>query len=433
MKILFLSDNFTPEVNAPATRTYDHCKEWVKNGHDVTVITCAPNFPQGKVYAGYKNKLYQKEVIDGIKVIRVWTYITANEGVMKRTLDYISFSVTAFIAGLFQRMDVIVATSPQFFTALAGRTLSFWKRKPWIMEVRDLWPESVKSVCAMNDSAFIRYFEWEEQRCYNSADRIVVVTDSFKEKLISKGIKAKKIDVVKNGVNKNLFNPVPKDESLLQELGLANKKIIGYIGTHGMAHKLDFILECAKNMDGKNNYHFLLLGNGAEKNNLLKLKEDLNLTNVTMLDSVPKQEVNRYISILDVALINLRKSELFKTVIPSKIFENAGMEIPILMGVDGEARDIIESYGAGVCFEPESESDFNEKLNKILSDEAFYNQCKAGCRRLANDFDRNRLADKMLDSIKATVSRYRLKVKLTLERFDIRRNIAEAIERRRTA
>lgn len=146
MKLLFLTDNFPPEVNAPASRTYAHCKEWVNNGVDVTVITCAPNFPQGKVYKGYKNKLYQTENMDGIKVIRVWTYITGNEGFIKRTLDYISFSVFAFGAGLFQKFDLIVATSPQFFTALCGRTLSFWKRRPWVMEVRDLWPESIKTV-----------------------------------------------------------------------------------------------------------------------------------------------------------------------------------------------------------------------------------------------------------------------------------------------
>lgn len=399
MKILFLTDNFPPEVNAPATRTYEHCKEWVKQGEKVTIITCVPNFPQGKVYKGYRNVFYQKEIMEGIHIIRVWTYITANEGFIKRTLDYISFSVSAFIAGLFQKTDIIIATSPQFFTALSGRALSFWKRKPWIMEVRDLWPESIKTVGAMNDNILIRYFEWQEKHCYHSAKKIVVVTDSFKRRLVERGIDSSKIDVVKNGVNRSLFVPVVKDLQLLNELGLQNKKIIGYIGTHGMAHKLDFILQCAKGMEGRNNYHFLFLGSGAEKRNLLDLKEKLDLKNVTMLDPVSKLEVKRYISILDIALINLRKSELFTTVIPSKIFENAGMEIPILMGVNGEAREIIESYHAGVCFEPESETEFCEKLDLLLTDENLYNECKEGCKKLSLDFDRNLLANKMLQII----------------------------------
>ena len=399
MKILFLTDNFPPEVNAPATRTFEHCRQWVLDGIDVTVITCFPNFPQGKVYRGYKNKFCQSEIIDGIHIIRVWTYITANKGFVKRTLDYISFSVSAFITGLFQKTDLIIATSPQFFTALAGRTLSFWKGKPWIMEVRDLWPESIKTVGAMNDNILIRYFEWQEKRCYHSAQKIIVVTDSFKRKLVERGIDSSKIEVVKNGVNRSLFVPEVKDLQLLNELGLQNKKIIGYIGTHGMAHKLDFILQCAKKMEGKNNYHFIFLGDGAEKRNLLDLKEKMNLKNVTMLDSVFKLEVKRYISILDIALINLRKSELFTTVIPSKIFENAGMEIPILMGVNGEAREIIESYHAGLCFEPESEIDFCEKMDLLLTDKNLYNECKEGCRKLSLDFDRNLLANKMLQII----------------------------------
>lgn len=397
MKILFLTDNFPPEVNAPATRTFDHCKEWVKKGAEVTVITCAPNFPVGKVYDGYKNVWHTEEIIEGIRVIRVWSYIVANKGFVKRTLDFISYSITSFIAGLFVKTDLIIATSPQFFTALSGRTLSFWKRKPWIMEVRDLWPESIKTVGAMKDNLFIRYFEWQEKRCYTSAKSIIVVTDSFKEKLIARGIDGNKIYVVKNGVDKELFRPMKKDTVLVRELGIDGKTVIGYIGTHGMAHKLDFILRCASRLQDSN-YHFLMLGDGAEKENLLRLKDELGCKNVTMLASVPKSEVKRYISVLDICLINLRKSELFKTVIPSKIFENAAMGIPILMGVDGEAKQIVESYNAGICFEPENEDDFLSKL-RTFEDTEKYSAFKKGCLDLANDFDRKKLADKMYSII----------------------------------
>lgn len=401
MRILFLTDNYPPEVNAPASRTFDHVTEWHRCGHEITVITCAPNFPSGHVYSGYKNKLYHKEDIDGIKVVRVWSYIAENKGFFKRTLDYISFSITSFLAGLFQKTDIIIATSPQFFTALSGRTLSFFKRRPWIMEVRDLWPESIKAVNALKDSLFIKYFEWEEKRCYKSARQIVVVTDSFKTALIDKGVNANKISVVKNGVNRDLFKPIPKDMELISRLKLNGKKIIGYIGTHGMAHKLDFVLKCAKHMEGKNNYHFLLIGAGAEKRGLLSLKESLNLENVTMLDPVPKTEVNKYISILDAALINLKKSPLFRTVIPSKIFENAGMHIPILMGVEGEAQAIVEQYGAGLCFEPENEEDFEGKLARLLEDKELYKRCQEGCEALAQAFDRKNLARDMLKVVES--------------------------------
>ncbi|RIH63236.1 glycosyltransferase WbuB [Mariniphaga sediminis] len=404
MRILFLTDNFPPEVNAPATRTYEHCKEWVKQGVDVTVITCFPNFPQGKVYEGYQNKRISHENIDGIKVIRVWTYIAANEGFIKRTLDYISFSFSAFFAGLFQKTDLIIATSPQFFTALAGRTLSFWKRKPWIMEVRDLWPESIKTVGAMRDNLFIRYFEMEEKWCYRRASKIITVTDSFKNNIINKGIPEKKIEVIKNGANLELYNPKQKNESLLDKLNLKGKKVLGYIGTHGMAHNLHFILDCAKQLQQSNPaFHFLLIGDGAEKNNLLRKLKTESIRNVTMLNTVSKNEVPHYLNLLDVAIINLKKSTLFTTVIPSKIFETAAMQIPILLGVDGEARSIVEKYDAGLFYEPENQKDFIEKAITLFSDDEKIQSLKKGCQKLAIDFDRKKLAGEMLDIVKNTM------------------------------
>nr|WP_299386084.1 glycosyltransferase family 4 protein [Allomuricauda sp.] len=395
MKLLFLTDNFPPEVNAPATRTFEHCREWVKQGLEVTVITCAPNFPEGKVYDGYKNRLYQKEVVEGIKVIRVWTYIAANKGFVKRIVDYLSFMLMAFLMGLFIKTDVIVATSPQFFTAVAGKWLAFWKRKKWVMEIRDLWPESIKAVGAMKQNLAIQYFEGLEDRMYKSAWKIISVTDSFKKRLEEKhDIAPHKISVVKNGVNMDLFSPRKKDEELLHKLGLQGKCIVGYIGTHGMAHGLSFILDCASLTD--NTIHFLFIGSGAEKEKLMAYKDELGLTNVTMLESVPKNEVSRYISILDIALVNLRKSDTFKTVIPSKIFELAAMHKPILLGVQGEAKELVEEYNIGLPFEPENREDFLDKLTAMITDDdKSYN-----FEKLVLEFDRVNLAKQMLEFIR---------------------------------
>lgn len=403
MKILFLTDNFTPEINAPANRTYEHCEEWVKLGEKVTVITGFPNFPQGKVYDGYKNKLIKVEYIDGIKVIRVWTFITANEGFIKRTLDFISFSITSFLVGLFCKTDVIIATSPQFFTALTGRWLSFFKRKPWIFEVRDLWPESIVAVGAMRRNNIIKFFEFLELRLYRRANKIIVVTDSFKQKIIEKGINSAKIFVHKNGANLKLFKIIEKDQKLIDELKLSGKKIIAYVGTHGMAHGLDFILNAVKKIESTHpNIHFLFIGDGAERSNLINLKENLQLSNVTMLPSVSKKEVVKYLSLMDFALVNLRKSDTFLNVIPSKIFEAAAMQKPILLGLEGETKKLIQEYNAGLCFEPENESDFLEKIDKII-DENNQNSLKLGCLNLAKDFDRNLIATKMLLDIKKKI------------------------------
>lgn len=402
MKLLFLTDNFPPEVNAPATRTYEHCCEWVKSGIDVTVITCAPNFPKGKVFEGYKNKLYQKEKIDGINVIRVWSYIVANKGFFKRSLDFVSYSISSFIAGLFIKSDIIIATSPQFFTAISGRKLGFWKRTPWIMEVRDLWPESIKNVDAMKDGVVIRLLEKQELKCYKRAKAIVTVTDTFKKVIIEKGIDPNKFAVVKNGSNLDLFKPQDKPAELLKKLNLLDKFVIGYIGTHGMAHKLDFILDTAKQVNDTF-VHFLFIGDGAEKENLVILSKKLKLSNVTFLDTIGKKEISKYIALIDVALIPLKKSDLFKTVIPSKIFESAAMERPILLGVDGESRGIIEKYQAGLYFEPENQKALIEAIGRLKNDNELYHRCQKGCKKLAMDFDRKKLANQMLEFIKLQI------------------------------
>jgi len=400
LKILFLTDNFPPEVNAPATRTYEHCREWVNQGVDVTVITCAPNFPKGKVFEGYKNKLYQTEEIDGIKVIRVWSYIAANSGFVKRILDFISYAIMAFCAGLFIKCDVIIGTSPQFFTAVSARCLSFMKRTPWVMEVRDLWPESIAAVGAMKKDSFAyKLLHLLEKHLYRSAIKIVVVTDSFGRYISELGINNDKISVIKNGVITSKFPPIPKDDKLQEELGLSDKFVIGYIGTHGMAHALDFVLESAKEITD-NRIHIILQGDGAEKKNLLEKSEKLNLTNVTFLPFVAKSEIARYISLLDVALVNLKKSDTFKTVIPSKIFENASMLKPILHGVEGESKEIIESYGAGVTFEPENKKAFLRAIETI-QDRINYSKYQSGCKKLAQDFERDKLALRMLADIKS--------------------------------
>lgn len=400
MKILFLTDNFPPEVNAPANRTFEHCVEWVNQGMDVTVITCFPNFPQGKVYEGYKNKLLKIEIIEGIRVIRVWTFITANEGFIKRTCDYISYSIISFLVGLFIKTDRIIATSPQFFTALSGRWLSFFKRRPWIFEVRDLWPESIVAVGAMKRNFIIHLFEKLEIRLYKNADKIIVVTDSFKNKIIEKGIPSSKIFVHKNGANINLYKPIEKNKQLENELHLVGKKVFAYIGTHGMAHGLDFILNSIKKIQKTHpEIHFLFIGDGAEKNNLLKQKEELKLSNVTMLSSVSKQEVVEYLSLMDYALVNLRKNDTFLHVIPSKIFEAAAMKKPILLGLEGETKKIIQQFNAGICFEPENELDFIGKIEKII-DVNIQEDLKIGCEKLAIEFDRNLIARNMLEDLK---------------------------------
>jgi len=398
-KILFLTDNFPPEVNAPATRTYEHAREWVQKGFDVTILTCAPNFPKGELFKGYRNRLSQTEFIDEIKVIRVWSFIRPNKGFALRIVDYMSFAITSFFRGLFVKTDIIVATSPQFFTATSGWALSLIKRRPWIMEVRDIWPEAIATLGQLKEESLIYgMLEKIELALYSSAKKIIVVTDAFKENLIARNVDEGKIFVHKNGVVLDNFNSEIRDESIFNEHPeLRNKKIIAYIGTHGLAHGLSFIIESIPQLvQRKNNAHFLFIGEGAEKEGLIKISEELCPQNVTFLPIMSKKEVIKYLSIIDVGLVNLIKSDVYKTVIPSKIFEIAAMQKPILLGVEGESKMILENYKAGICFEPENPNDFIEKCCYIIENSEGFQQ---GSMELAESHDRKKIALKMLNNI----------------------------------
>ena len=405
MHILFLTDNFPPEVNAPASRTFEHARCWVAAGHEVTVLTGAPNFPVGRVFAGYRNRLWQREEMEGIHVIRVWTYITSNEGFARRILDYLSFMFSAALAGLFvRRVDVVIGTSPQFFTACAAWFVAALKRAPFVFELRDLWPESIKAVGAMRDSAALRALERLELFLYRRAARVVVVTHSFRDNLQKRGIDPGKIDVITNGVDLSRFAPRPKDPIRETELALKGRFVLGYVGTHGLAHGLETLLDAMLRLRARpdgDRFRLLLLGDGARKAALVELARERGQSEVLFIDSVPKDEVARYWSLLDVSIIHLKNTELFSSVIPSKLFECMGMGIPVLHGVPGESAEIVRREGVGLVFAPEDVDGLVEGVLRMADDPALLVQCRANGLTAARRYDRTTLALAMLEGLKA--------------------------------
>jgi len=400
MHILFLTDNFPPEVNAPATRTFEHCREWVKAGHRVTVLTTAPNFPKGEVFAGYRNRIWHSESMAGIRVIRLWTYIAANAGFFRRTLDYVSFMVAAVLAAPFVRgVDIVVGTSPQLFTVCAARVVAALKRRPWVFELRDIWPESIKVVGAMKDGPILRLLERIEMDLYRSADRIVCVTNAFQRSIVARGVDAQKIAVVTNGADLSRFSPSPKPAALSASLDLSGKFVAGYVGTHGMAHALDTLLEAAallKERSDAEAIRFLLLGDGAENARLVAYAKHKGLTNVVFVDTVAKDRVADYWALLDVSIIHLRKSALFETVIPSKLFECMAMGIPVLHGVRGESAAIVEREGVGELVEPQNAEALADAVLALARDEDRLAVYRAHALAAAPRYNRTALAGDML-------------------------------------
>jgi glycosyltransferase involved in cell wall biosynthesis len=351
MRILFFADNFSPETNAQASRVYERARYWAEWGHDVTVVTCAPNFPGGAVYEGYTNAWRKSEEIAGIRVVRVKTFIAANEGTLLRMADYLSFLPAAIWAGIQEQApDVVAATSPQMFAALAGWAVARVKRRPFVLEVSDLWPESVLAVGAMRKpNAVIRGLDRMAQFLYDRADRIIVLTQGFKEKIADRGIAREKLEVILNGVELAIYKRQARDAELARHIGLQpGQFVVGYIGTLGMAHGLENVLDAAEQLRGTR-VQFVLVGPGAEREKLRAAARERGLQNVLFVAPQPKQEMPRYWSLCDVALVHLKNTPLFETVIPSKIFEAMGMGLPIVLAAPkGEASKIVEAEGVGV-------------------------------------------------------------------------------------
>ena len=350
MRILVLSERYLPEIAAPCFRIADHARTWIEEGHDVTVVTCAPNFPRGKVFDGYKNRLYQEEMIDGVRVIRLWSYTAPNQGVFRRTLDYLSFMFMAILfCWKYPRFDVCVATSGPFFTAVAGFFVSLFRRRPWIFEIRDLWPASVGAVGAMKGWP-LRMCEKVELFLYRRAHRIVSLTNSFRQDLVERGISADKNDVITNGVDVEKFQSDLTPATARQRLGVASDAfLLGYIGTTGMAHGLQTVLDAADKCRNIPQVHIVIIGDGAERKTLEASAEQMQLTNLTFHDYVPHADIPAYLRALDLSIVHLKPDPLFRTVIPSKIFESMAVGTPILMAVQGESADIVRASSAGVC------------------------------------------------------------------------------------
>ncbi len=404
MHILFLTDNFPPEGNAPATRTYEHATEWVKSGHKVTVITTAPNFPEGKVFKGYSNSWYQTEIMNGIEVRRVKTYIAANSGLFRRILDYVSFMLTGSIAALFvKKYDVVVATSPQLFTALAGWIVSSLKRKPFVFELRDIWPASITAVGAMKKSFSIKLLEKLELFLYRQADCIISVTESFVQELVDRGIDGSKIEVVLNGVDLQLYAPQIKNTQLLSKWELEGKFVAGYIGTHGLAHGLLNIIDAAEILKENNDICFLFVGSGAS---LEQVKHEISkrgLSNVKVMGRQDKGLMPKIWSLCDVSLVHLKDTPLFKSVIPSKIFESMGMGLPIVISMPkGEATEIVTTNRAGVFVNPEQSKELALAILELHQNSEHLSEYSRHSLLAAEQFSRKSQAAKMLD----VLSRY---------------------------
>ena len=383
MRIVFLSHYFPPEVNAPAVRTFDHCVRWAAAGHDVHVITCTPSHPSGVPFPPYRKRWYQEEVVQGVHVHRVWTFLAANSGVALRVVNFLSFIPTSVWRAIrLGRADVIVATSPQFFCAVAGCLAGALKRTPWVMEVRDLWPESIPEVGAMKESVVIRALKVVAKTLYQHATAIVCLTNSFIDQIATMGIPRDKMVFVPNGIDPALWqsNLGPTERV---EVGVSEDEVlVSYVGTLGMAHGLGTILDVASRLKREAPLvRFLIVGDGADRDALLERIAGEQLSNVTMLGLVPRGRVPGLLAASDILLVSLKASPMFEKVLPSKLFEAMAAAKPVVLSVGGEAKAVLERAQAGIAVQPGNADAIAAAILELARD--------ADCRQRLGDAGRD--------------------------------------------
>ncbi len=410
MKILYLSQYFSPEMGAPAARAAELSRHWARDGHEVTVLTGFPNHPTGVVPPEYRSKfrrLVMREQVDGVSVVRTWLLPFPNRKAHERMLNYSSFCLSAASTGLFlSRPAVVIASSPQLLVGLSGWWVAHWKRVPFVFEVRDLWPESLAAV-GMGDPESLLYRSLGNVAgfLYRRSDRVVVVTPAFQDHLVEHWrLPREKISVVQNGVETDLFSP-QASSGLRKELGAEGKFVVCYIGTMGMAHGLDTLVETAARLQGsKPEILFLLVGEGADKARIVALARARGLTNLRFVDQQPRHRIPAYICASDACLVLLKKTELFKTVIPTKMLEFMACARPVILGVDGQARKILEEAQAGIFVEPENAVDLMQAITRLVADPGWCELLgRNGRRHILQHYSRQQTAKDYIEVLESLI------------------------------
>ena len=403
MKILYISQYFPPEMGAPSARAVELSQHWAAAGHQVTVLTGFPNHPTGVVPPEYRSRLRRliaRENVGGVEVLRTWLLPFPNRKAYQRMLNYGSFFLSAALAGSFApRPDVVIATSPQLLVGLSGWWIARMKRVPFVFEVRDLWPESLAAVgMGRENSILYRVLAQVARFLYRQADRVVVVTPAFEDYLVKRGSAARsKVAVIENGVETELFSPQPAPV-LRRELQLENKFVVSYIGTLGMAHGLDTIISAAAILQRTDpNVFFLLVGEGADKEKIMARAQAQSLPNIKFVSQQPREKIPAYIGASDACMVLLKKAELFRTVIPTKMLEFMSCARPLILGVEGQAQSILEEAQAGIAIEPEDATALASAIRHLAANpENCRDLGRRGRQYILRKYSRQQTAEKYL-------------------------------------
>jgi glycosyltransferase involved in cell wall biosynthesis len=399
MRILYISQYFYPEICAPSNRAYANAKCLAEKGYDVVVLTEMPNHPKGIILDGYKGKLFCRERMENFWINRVWVFTRVEKNFITRLLSYISFMLFGTIHSLLNwgKYDIVYISSPPLFVAGIGILLKFFFPEIKIVfEVRDLWPESAIALGELKNKLFISLSKALEKRIYKISEKIIVISKYIKRQIIKEGFHPEKIKIIYNGTDTEFVRRKEVvSKELFNEYKRLGKFMVVYAGNLGLAQGLDTILKAALQLK-KENILFLFIGSGPKEVQLKQIVNTKNLTNVKFIGEVPREKIHEYLYLADCGIIPLRRLQLYKGALPSKIFDYMGCGLPILLGIGGEAQEIVKKSRTGIAFKPDDSEDLAQKILWLKRNpEALKKMASKGKTFVLNNFTREKEAEKL--------------------------------------
>jgi glycosyltransferase involved in cell wall biosynthesis len=406
MRVIILSQYFPPEIGAPQNRLYELAVRLKDKGIDIQILTAMPNYPKMEIMDDYKGRYYCIENMNNLEVHRSYIFVSKSKSIFFRLINYFSFVFSSLLIGAIKlkKADVLICESPPLFLGISGWILAKIKGAKFIFNVSDLWPESAEKLGLVTNKFFLNMATVLEEFCYRKSTIITGQTQGICNEIKSR-FPNKRVYWLPNGVDEKFFDTEHSNVLLnwRKENNFSeNDFLLLYAGIIGFAQGLEVILYTAELVREHTNIKFIILGSGPEKEKLLQLKQDLNLSNVFFYDSQPKSQMPSIVNSIDVAVIPLKKLDLFLGAIPSKIFENLAMKKPILLGVDGEARQLFINDGqAGLYFEPENFSDLANKTMLLYNNrEKVESLGSNGYNYVLKNFSRNKIASEFINELK---------------------------------
>jgi glycosyltransferase involved in cell wall biosynthesis len=408
VRIIWLCHYFAPEIGAPQARLLELGRVFRDAGHSVGVVTCFPNHPTGKLRPEDGGIWWRRDEIDGIDVHRCWSLVTAGRGFVSTTLGHLSFMLTSIRgltrAAVEQRPDVVIVSSPTFFSVVSAWWWCRRHRVPYVFEVRDLWPAIFVDLGVLRSRALIGLLERLELFLYRRAARVVTVTHSFADDIAARGIPREKLGVITNGVDVERFKPGERDEQMAHQHALQGRFVVLYLGAHGISQALSCLLDVAEQLGDLDDIRLVFVGEGAEREKLVRSAAERGLSNVSFHAGVPKDEVSRWYDLADIGLVPLRDVELFKAFIPSKMFELMASGIPIVASVRGEAREILEASGGARVVDPEDAVAMARQIRELHADPALGARLATSGRAFVErQYTRRQLGHAYLDILEETI------------------------------